>query len=68
MFNKEYTKENYIEQFSIRTKNLIEKLDRVEEIFKEHKVPEKFTKHIKQQRQRLKESKEKYSKFTKTLD
>ena len=63
IFNKEYTKEDYEKQFSIRIKKLLERLDRIEAIYKEElDVPEVFSEHIQQQRERLKEAKEKHGK------
>ena len=61
-FNKDYTKEQYEQQFSIRIPNLLEKLDRIEEVYKEEDVPERFQTHIRQQRERLLEAKEKFGK------
>ena len=62
-FKKEYTKDDYVKQFSIRIPALLKKLERVEGIYKsEEDVPETFYKHLKQQRERLKDAKEKYGK------
>ncbi|MBI2101962.1 phosphoenolpyruvate carboxykinase (GTP) [Candidatus Woesearchaeota archaeon] len=61
VFEKEYRKEDYDRQFSIRAKKLLEKLDRAEEIYKpEDNIPEIFHRHIGQQRERLKEAMEKH--------
>lgn len=61
IFKREYTREQYEQQFSIRASRYLEKLDRVEEIYKaEDGVPEEFKKHLTQQRERLKEAREKY--------
>ena len=63
IFRKEYTKEQYIEQFSIRMKHLLDKLDRIEAIFRqEDDIPKVFYDHLNQQRERLNEAKEKYKK------
>jgi len=63
VFDREYSKEEYEEQFSIRVEKLLAKLDRIESIYKqEEEVPEVFHKHIEQQRTRLNEAKEKYGK------
>lgn len=63
IFNKEYTKEEYEYQFSIRIPALLKKLERVEEIYKsEDNMPEVFNMHIQQQKQRLNDAKEKYGK------
>lgn len=40
--NKDYSKEAYIEQFSIRSKKILEKLDRVEAMYKKEKETPKF--------------------------
>lgn len=61
IFNKEYSKEEYEKQFSIRVLGILEKLDRIEEIYKEEEnIPEMFHKHIEQERERLMEAKEKF--------
>ncbi len=63
IFGKEYTKEQYTEQFSIRVKNYLAKLDRIEEIYQtEDGVPDDFKNHLYQQRERLREANEKYGK------
>ncbi|MBU0980587.1 MAG: phosphoenolpyruvate carboxykinase (GTP) [Nanoarchaeota archaeon] len=54
IFKREYTKEDYEKQFSIRVEKLLARLDRIEAIYKAEKdVPELFHEHIEQQRQRL---------------
>ena len=63
IFNKHYSKEDYEKQFSIRVKKLLERIDRIEKIYKEEEnIPEVFHKHIEQQRERLIEAKKKYGK------
>ena len=58
---KEYTKKEYNEQFSIRAKKYLEKLDRIEAIFKEEDdIPDGFFMHLKQQKERLREAIEKF--------
>ncbi|MBN2422792.1 phosphoenolpyruvate carboxykinase (GTP) [Candidatus Woesearchaeota archaeon] len=65
VLGKEYTKEDYEKQFSVRIKKFLEKLDRVEKIYKEEEqIPEFFHEHIEQQRQRLKEAMKKLGKET----
>ena len=55
IFSRDYTKEEYEKQFSIRIKKHLEKLDRIEPIFRaEEGVPEVFYTHLSQQRERLK--------------
>ena len=63
VFDKDYTEEEYIEQFSIRVPMWLDKMDRIEQIYSlEEKIPKVFLDHLEQQRQRLKEAKEKYGK------
>ncbi|MFX1444349.1 MAG: phosphoenolpyruvate carboxykinase (GTP) [Promethearchaeota archaeon] len=60
--NKDYSKKDYEEQFSIRITRLLEKLDRVESMYKKDKgIPEFFWTLLEQQREKLKELKEKYN-------
>jgi phosphoenolpyruvate carboxykinase (GTP) len=43
VFNREYTKEEYLEQFSIRIKKHLEKIDRMEKLYgREEGIPESF--------------------------
>ena len=57
IFRKEYSKEEYEKQFSIRCAKFLEKLDRVEPIFREEAdVPGVFFEEIEQERRRLKEA------------
>ncbi|MBN1134017.1 MAG: phosphoenolpyruvate carboxykinase (GTP), partial [Methanosarcinaceae archaeon] len=61
IFSRDYTRQDYEDQFSIRVRNILNKLDRIEAIFKEETdIPEFFFKHLYQQRERLLEAKEKY--------
>lgn len=54
IFDKDYTQEEYIAQFSIRVKKYLEKLERVEAIFKEEEnIPKIFWEHLNQERARL---------------
>ncbi len=63
IFDKDYTEEQYIEQFSIRITKLLERLDRVEKFYeKEHDIPVVFTDNITKQRERLNTAKEKFQK------
>jgi len=65
VFNKDYTKEDYERQFSIRAKNYLDKLERMEQTFKqEDDMPHEFFIHLNQQRERLKEAINKYKKET----
>lgn len=59
--NKEYKKEDYIRQFSIRVTKQLERLDRIEQIYREEEnVPDVFHEHIEQQRVRLKNAQKKH--------
>lgn len=52
--DKEYTEEDYIEQFSIKPKKLVDKLDRIETMYKKEKnVPQFFWKILENQRTEL---------------
>jgi phosphoenolpyruvate carboxykinase (GTP) len=63
VFCKEYSKDDYVKQFSIKVKKLQEKLDRIESIFKqETHIPEIFYMHLSQERLRLKDTQNKYGK------
>jgi phosphoenolpyruvate carboxykinase (GTP) len=63
VFGKEYTKEQYVQQFSIRISALLKRFDRISAIFKqEENIPETFFVHLDQQIERLKEAQEKYKK------
>ncbi|MEK6887365.1 MAG: phosphoenolpyruvate carboxykinase (GTP) [Candidatus Aenigmatarchaeota archaeon] len=63
VFKKEYSREAYERQFSIKITNLLEKLERIETIYKEeHDIPQELFDQIHQQRERLLKAKEKYAK------
>ena len=58
--DKDYTEKEYVEQFSIRIKKYLEKMDRMINIYSKINVPEKFTKELNDQIARLKEAQAKY--------
>ncbi len=59
LLDKDYAESDYARQFSIRIKENINRLDRIEAIYKgEKQVPEVFRQHLEQQRQRLLEARE----------
>ncbi|HHU48246.1 MAG TPA: phosphoenolpyruvate carboxykinase (GTP) [Clostridiales bacterium] len=58
--DKDYTEEEYIEQFSIRVDKYLAKMDRMAEIFNRIEVPEEFTKAMETEIAKLKEAREKY--------
>jgi phosphoenolpyruvate carboxykinase (GTP) len=60
---KDYTKDEYLKQFSLRISKQLGRLDRIEAIYKaEEHVPGVFYQHIEQQRQRLKSAQRKFGK------
>jgi phosphoenolpyruvate carboxykinase (GTP) len=60
--NKDYSKKEYEDQFSIRITHLLEKLDRVEAMYKKDKeIPEFFWNSLEKQRAELKDLGEKYN-------
>ncbi len=65
ILNKEYSKEDYVAQFSIRCDKLLEKLNRIEKLFKkEEETPEFFWNLLNDQRARLVSLQSKYRKST----
>ena len=63
IFDREYTKELYEKQFSIRIKKFLEKIERMEKIYSEEEdIPEVFTNIMKDQKSRLLAFKDKYGK------
>ncbi|MFX1571128.1 MAG: phosphoenolpyruvate carboxykinase (GTP) [Promethearchaeota archaeon] len=59
--NKNYTKKDYVEQFSIRVNNILEKLDRIEVIYKKEKdVPKFFWNILNNQQRNLRNLKNEY--------
>ncbi|MHA1291297.1 MAG: phosphoenolpyruvate carboxykinase (GTP) [Promethearchaeota archaeon] len=63
ILNKEYLEEDYIKQFSIRIKRLIEKMNRMENLYKrEETMPEFFWNILNNQKIELQKLKEKYGK------
>ncbi|MFX1434381.1 MAG: phosphoenolpyruvate carboxykinase (GTP) [Promethearchaeota archaeon] len=67
--DKIYTKDDYIEQFSIRVKKLIEKLDRVEEVYKKEKgMPNFFWDILNEQRVKLNDIKKETKEILSPID
>jgi phosphoenolpyruvate carboxykinase (GTP) len=63
IFNREYKREDYEKQFAIRVVKLLERLDRVEQIYRqEENVPEAFWQEITRQRERLLEARKRWGK------
>lgn len=54
IFDRDYSRQEYDEQFSVRTSALLERLARIERIYRdEDDVPEEFFEHLNQQKERL---------------
>ncbi|MBD3202875.1 phosphoenolpyruvate carboxykinase (GTP) [Candidatus Woesearchaeota archaeon] len=63
LFGKDFSKNDYEKQFSIRLKKFLEKLERVEEIYsQEEEIPKFFYKHLEQERERIKTAIQKFGK------
>jgi len=57
VFEREYTAEEYEEQFSIRIDKFLEKIDRMEKIYaEEQEVPEAFSAYLQSLKKRLEDS------------
>ncbi len=63
VFGREYTKEEYEQQFSIRIGRFMEKFDRIEGIYEDEPgIPDEFRRELKSQQKRLREAREKFGK------
>lgn len=62
LLNKEYTKEDYNKQFTIRMPELLDKFDRIEDVYQGEELPDFFPRHLSEQKQRLTAAKEKTGK------
>jgi len=58
--NKDYTRVEYIQQFSLRITRYLEKMERMSKIFENIKMPAAFSEELKAQTERLKLAKTKY--------
>lgn len=58
--NKDYTRVEYIQQFSLRVVKYLEKMERMSKIFENIQMPAAFTEELKAQTERLKLAKTKY--------
>ncbi|MBU1035806.1 MAG: phosphoenolpyruvate carboxykinase (GTP) [bacterium] len=58
--NKDYTRVEYIQQFSLRIINYLKKMERMNKIFENIEMPAAFTEELKAQTERLKLAKTKY--------
>ncbi|MHA1871272.1 MAG: phosphoenolpyruvate carboxykinase (GTP) [Promethearchaeota archaeon] len=54
IFNRDYSKEEYAEQFAIRTQKLLEKIQRMKQLFEEENYPEFLWNILKEQEKELK--------------
>lgn len=61
---KSYTSEQYEKQFSIRTEKLLAKLDRIQRVYADEKVPEEVMIMFQNQRELLYEARERFKKET----
>ena len=57
---KDYSEEEYIQQFSLRAVKYLEKMERMSKIFENIKMPAAFTQELKAQIERLKEARAKF--------
>jgi len=58
--NKDYTRVEYIPQFSLRVTKYLEKMERMSKIFENIEMPAAFTRELETQTERLKENREKF--------
>ncbi|MEA1964376.1 MAG: phosphoenolpyruvate carboxykinase (GTP) [Candidatus Aerophobetes bacterium] len=58
--DKDYTMDEYIQQFSLRVTKYLEKMKRMNEIFENIQMPAAFTKELEAQAERLKETRAKF--------
>ncbi len=66
---KNYSEEDYVQQFSIRTEKYLEKFTRMDKIYKEEtNMPSEFWKVMKQQKEGVKELQEKFGQVVSPLD
>lgn len=62
-FGRDYALEEYREQFSLRIPRLLDKLERIESIYRnEEEIPSVFFEHLHQERQRLEDAKKRSGK------
>ena len=69
VLDRDYTEQQYVEQFTLRIAENLAKLDRIEEIYKTKvpDTPEILFKTLNDQRQRLEEAKSKYGNYVSPL-
>ncbi|MBN1787301.1 MAG: phosphoenolpyruvate carboxykinase (GTP) [Sedimentisphaerales bacterium] len=70
LLNKDYSEQDYINQFTIRVKENLAKIERIEKFHKEHvaQAPSQVFKVLDAQRKRLQEAQKKYGDYISPLD
>ncbi|WP_258084759.1 phosphoenolpyruvate carboxykinase (GTP) [Thermococcus thermotolerans] len=65
VLNKEYSREDYERQFTVRVPELLEKIERIERIYREQAgdVPEELFRILEEERSRLLQAREKYGDY-----
>ncbi len=65
VLNKEYSREDYEKQFTIRVPELLAKIERIEKIYREkvREVPEELFRVLEEERKRLLEAREEYGDY-----
>ncbi|MCD6524653.1 MAG: phosphoenolpyruvate carboxykinase (GTP), partial [Thermococcus sp.] len=65
VLNKDYSREDYEKQFTIRVPELLAKIERIEKIYREQvkEVPEELFEILEDERKRLLEAREKYGDY-----
>ncbi|AJC71062.1 phosphoenolpyruvate carboxykinase [Thermococcus guaymasensis DSM 11113] len=65
VLNKDYSREDYEKQFTIRVPELLAKIERIEKIYREQvkEVPEELFEILEEERKRLLEAREKYGDY-----
>lgn len=65
VLNKDYSREDYEKQFTIRVPELLAKIERIEKIYREQvtEVPEELFQVLEEERKRLLEAREKYGDY-----
>ena len=61
MVNKEYSQEEYINQFSLRIDRYLAKMDRMKAVFTKINIPGLLVKELEQQIERLNKAKAKFN-------
>jgi len=62
--DKDYTKAEYVQQFSLKVTKYLEKMERMSKIFENVEMPASFTEELKAQTERLKETRTKFGEDT----